>query len=429
MPPEPNLHLVEDPQDSFELAKMVSGLANRAAGRAVCRPTPGPETSTELAADLLVALGKRFDALGFERVRHRAWQLVDLWMAAEQVAHLFVLRAHLLHPNRWRDLVALGRRRGIDVWLVGASLDAARRRSLEPTEPHRWSPDGFAEHWGPASTAQYRDSNHETPFPDVPAEDFPTFRAACRHLLDAGSFERVDSVYRQCMDDTDEWLRPWKPRGRRALPPSMELGDVAQHLQGLIVASSGSAEAVVRLRGAQAACFRAGWLIGFEPVVVASETGLVTLGPGLDAAVARRLRRLCTPRSVAAMALFLVADLRSEGLCRLDMADVDADGGAVAMRGGPRFAIPDYAASLLRAQLLDRRWAGAGDSEPLFVHPRTGGRYVGSALRNILRAAGAKTGIAVGMHDSIGWPHDAKSWLRRRGIALTQLNAVPAISG
>lgn len=113
----------------------------------------------------------------------------------------------------------------------------------------------------------------------------------------------------------------------------------------------------------------------------------------------------------------------------MPVAQYTADGRAVAMGGGRWFAIPDYAAGLLRAQLLDRRWAGAGDTEPFFVHPRTGGRYVGSALRNILRGAGVKTGIAVGMHDSIGWPHDARSWLRARGIALTQLNAVPAISG
>lgn len=121
--------------------------------------------------------------------------------------------------------------------------------------------------------------------------------------------------------------------------------------------------------------------------------------------------------------------IASEALCALHMADLDPDGGGVAMGGGQGFAIPDYAASLVRAQFLDRRWVGAGDSEPLFVHPRTWGPLVGSALRNIPRAAGARTGIAVGMHDSIGWPHDAKSWLRARGIALTQLNAVPAISG
>ena len=427
MPPDPNVHLVEDPHDSLELAQLVAGLADRAGGRAVCHPTPGPQTSTQLAADLLVALGKRFDALRFERQRPRAWPLVELWMAAEEVRHLFVLRAHLLHPDRWRELTALGYRRGINIWLIGPPLSRRRGAPQGRRRPHRWTAEAFAAHWANTKTDE-PDGDDSTTFPEVPAEDFPTFRAACRRLLDNAGFEQVDHAYRQSMDDTDVWLRPWDPRGRRTAPPPLTLDDLASHLQSLIITSTGTAEAVTRLRGAQAACFRAGWLVGFDPVVVNPKNGQVPLGSDLDRTVASRLRRLCTPHSVAAMTLFLATHLHSEALSHLHIGDIGAEGTTVAIRGAQRFRIPRYAASLLRVQLLARRETGAVDSDPLFVRAGTAERSAAAALRNTLRSVGAKAGISVSAHDSMSSPNDAKAWLQGRRIDLAPLNATPGLS-
>src|SRR5713101_6645453 len=67
MPPEQRVHVVEDPQDTRELAAFVAGLSDRLEGRAVVHPTPLLATSSQLAAELLVALGKSFDALPAER--------------------------------------------------------------------------------------------------------------------------------------------------------------------------------------------------------------------------------------------------------------------------------------------------------------------------------------------------------------------------
>ncbi len=77
-------------------------------------------------------------------------------------------------------------------------------------------------------------------------------------------------------------------------------------------------------------------------------------------------------------------------------------------------------------QVVERRRAGAGEDDPLFVHPRTGGRYVGSALRNVLRSVGAKTGISVGVRDSLGSPSGPGAWLRVRGMDIIRLDPVPA---
>lgn len=78
MPADPVVHLVADPSESVDLARRVAGLADRSAHRAVLHPTPGTTSATDFAADLLTSLGKRFDALRFERATRRAWQLVEI---------------------------------------------------------------------------------------------------------------------------------------------------------------------------------------------------------------------------------------------------------------------------------------------------------------------------------------------------------------
>lgn len=128
------------------------------------------------------------------------------------------------------------------------------------------------------------------------------------------------------------------------------------------------------------------------------------------------------------MALFLVADLRSVALSRLNMADVDDDAAAVAV-DGKRFTVPAYARSLIRAQLIERRRASASAEVPLFSHPRTGGRPPPSALRNVLRSVADKVGIAVGVHDSFGTVRSTSGWLGSRSLNLIALDRVPTTYG
>ncbi len=427
MPAERRVHLVEDPDDSRPLAKQIDATASRLDGRVVLHPTPGLTTSRQLAADLLVSLGKRFDALQNERAGPRAWALVDVWTCAEQVQHLFVLRAHTLGPKRWQELLDLGRRRKIHLWfIVHPGVPARTHACLANVSYRRWDPASFSARWRDIPAADDVVSA-AVDLPEVPAEDFVTFRSACRRLLDAAAFERVDRVFCDSMDRTAVDLEPWRVHLRRPPPPTLEAADVAAQLQALLVTSSGPREALVRLRGAQAAYFKTGWLLNFRPPLIPSDSGLVPLGPSLDSAIAARLRRLCDPRSTAAMALFLIADLRSHRLASLDLGDIDADGGAVAVaHRTQRFVVPDYARSLIRAQLAERNQAGAAAADPLFIHPRTGSRQLASALRNVLRATSMKTAIAVGVNDSFGSQRNPAEWIRAQGITLNALRRVPA---
>ena len=91
----------------------------------------------------------------------------------------------------------------------------------------------------------------------------------------------------------------------------------------------------------------------------------------------------------------------------------------------PVWTTPPHARSLVRAQVVDRLRQGARGGQPLFVHPDTGKRHNGSALRNILRSVSTKTAISVGVRDSLGLGGSAEGWLRDRDVTLTSLD--PAV--
>jgi hypothetical protein len=422
MPDRPAIHLVDDPHDSLELVTRVSSLAGLAHGRAVCHPTPGTQRHEHLAADLLVCLGKRFDALRFERAQRRAWELVDVWFQAERIRHLFVLRAHRLAVPLCEMLVDLARRCRVDAWLIfGPSTGRAHLPEQLPFR--RWSQASFLARWDTTNDGQAKTQSEQ--FPELPADDFLTFRSACRRVLDTADVERLDGVFCAAMDDTAGWLKPHTRRRSGSAGDSLDLGAVAAQIQELLCESRSASEALVRLRGAQAAYFRAGWLLDFSPQLIDPDSGLPPLGPALGTSTAARLRRLCTPRSTAAMTLRLAADLRGEGLARLNMQDIDEDGGGVTL-GQHRLSIPSYARSLVRAQLVERERDGAAGSDPLFVHLQRGDRQVGSALRNVLRSVSYKTAISVGPRDSMASSsQDAQDWLRSRRARLTRLAAGP----
>jgi len=93
--------VLSDPGDSPQAVAELAGRHDLDRGVAVCQPHPGATSPELLARDLLVALGKLTGALAAEHLSRRGWELAALWLAAEQVRHLIVLRAtaaRLLDP-------------------------------------------------------------------------------------------------------------------------------------------------------------------------------------------------------------------------------------------------------------------------------------------------------------------------------------------
>lgn len=150
---------------------------------------------------------------------------------------------------------------------------------------------------------------------------------------------------------------------------------VEGHLQRLLSTAASPWEALVRVRGAQSACFRYG-LVLTHSISAASLHGDCLLGCGLSEEAVTRLQRLTSPHLGAAAALSLLTSAHPAALGGLTMASVSA-GDASLRLGGIEHTIPEYARSLIRAQRLDREERGAfRPSDPFFCksHSRVGRR-------------------------------------------------------
>jgi hypothetical protein len=437
-------------------------LACRAAGRLVCHPAPDATSSASFAVDLLLALGKRFDAVRIEHAVRRSWQLATIWMLAEQVSDLFVLRADRLAARRWQELLELARRCGLRLWFINhrPELRPSHHRVLAAITYQPLDLGQFTARWQAALGTEWRSDHARADaramesgmesglaaagsFPDVPGDDFPLFRAACRGLLDQASFQQVERLYQHCYDAADSWLgaylrsmpsmpgrsieefgAAWDDRAdllrllRGSPRPPPPVAEVCALLQQLTATSACAAETLVRLRGVQAAFFARGFLLSMQ-LGSGAQIGPADLRPQLDQVAADRLRELCTPSLPAAMTLALVTEMTPAQLRELNLADVAADAAAVRV-DGEWFAIPAYARSLVRAHLLDRAGQGAGRTDPLFVAPRGQERLGLLAMVGLLGTVSRRTAVTLPERPE-PWTSRAptEQWLRRRGLAIT----------
>jgi hypothetical protein len=364
---DPSVWLVVDREDSVEFAAFVDRLACPSAGRVVCHPTPDDPSGGWLAIDLLLALGKQADGPRAERIRGRSWQLAETWLRAEEVKHLFVLRAHLLSARALNCLLALPRSAALDLWLIAARPDLrpAARGMLNQIAWQRMSRTRFTHRWRQSVGAlppNFRPSDAAV-FPDVPETDFPTFRAACRRLLEPVGFARVDRLYRTVMDQTLRWLDAharilshlWELelqaqdferfviRGHYYVERRAQVlhtfertwsdfeHALASYLQDVASSSGSPEEMLVRLRGAQAACFHHGLLLRFT-LTPQALAGQAHLGPTLDERTTMRLRGLCTPKFTAAATLALVLGRGPAALASLKIGSISAGTGRIEHR-------------------------------------------------------------------------------------------------
>src|SRR5512144_703158 len=90
-----------------------------------------------------MALGKDVAGPHAQQVARSAWRLAEVWLRAEGIQDLFVLRTHELAYRALERLLELQGRCGFRLWLMGARPFAAppiaRTRRLDAA--------GFARHW------------------------------------------------------------------------------------------------------------------------------------------------------------------------------------------------------------------------------------------------------------------------------------------
>jgi hypothetical protein len=131
--------VVVDPRDDGSLGAELDQRAALGSGVIVCRPVPGIYRSRQLAEDLLLALGKRHDAMERERRfvnTDEDWHLLRVWLRAERTRHLLVLDADRLHADLWTILGELAGTTYLQLWMVV-------RGAPQPLQLHhldRWRP-------------------------------------------------------------------------------------------------------------------------------------------------------------------------------------------------------------------------------------------------------------------------------------------------
>ena len=395
------VHVITDEHDTPACAHWFGRWHDVDRGRITVRVTP-PAAKSSLPRDILRSLGKRLSLPESPGQNADVWPLVALWLAAEQVRDVFVLRAHLLDEQALPALLAACDAAHAAPWLIvagpqppdammaaldrllvnplGESGACSRVRSSKQTETDEGSPP--PRRGAPRSRA----------WPALPDDEFWSFRSASEQLLGDGDFERVDAELLVGRMIALEWIeRRTRQHWARSRP--LNADEVHGLLAGIHAAAACRSQALVRLRGAQTALFLAGALVRIPADALAAATSAAAAP--LDRHTAALLRGFASPRIAAAGALAFASGQPAWCLRSLDLHSLSDDAGEVAL-DGRAYAMPYYARGLLRAQRDARHNEGARGADPIFRGPTDPPERISvRALQKILARVAATTGLAV----------------------------------
>lgn len=432
MPPKPSLTLVHELADERELHERIRDLHDIGVGRLVIEASPDSRNLHWLALDVLRALGKKQGCAGSPRNSQRLWDWARAWTAGEQIQDLIVTRAQNLSLREWNYLVELAVFSGARLWLIsqGGSLRRTQREMVDKEWPfRRMNAEEFLKHWaGVAPRAAVAKTNagatvtHDADLPQLPGEDFTTFLAACRDLLSADDFERVDVLLADHRADTHHWLT-----GRRAGDELTE-DEVAEHLRARMRTCRNQREMLVLLRAAQITLFYAGWLVKVSLPRLAQQLGDEEQVYGLDEPAARLLRGYSSPRYAAIGAVALATRAGTPEIEPLDVNDITAEGDRITLAAAS-VEVPDYARGILRTHLLCMDLIDSGTKDDALFLQETGretgdrcnGRASARALSNATSQITKDTGLSLSASWNALTVDDPRSWVQRHGVGLTAL--------
>ena len=318
-------------------------------GVLVCEPTPLRRSLQWLAGEILAALGKREDFAGTGRNAEKGWARAIMWLIAEQVTDLVVLRAGTLAAAQWVRLCEIAAICQIRLWLVvlGRPMTEAQSRVTRDWPFRHIRYDGIPAIGRHKPRSRAAHAAITARLPDVPTVDFTMFRALCRRTQTDDDFRRIDDVFRATLTRIAREVG-----GRRAI----HVDDAARICCREVEDAEDLNDALVRLRATQCVLFDRAILVRIRvPQLVANAPRRP-----LDENGASALHGYTAPEYACLGALVLAYGLDPY---RLDSLSVSAisDHGELE---GRRPSTP--VASLMIAHRLQRAWDGAGDTDPLF---------------------------------------------------------------
>jgi hypothetical protein len=104
---ESGVHVLVDPSDSIHVLRLIEGRADEP-HCAVVTPTPGTNSITIFFEDLVRCVGFPAHENRRQGLRNRALFGSMVWtLRTAEIRELYVLRAHLVAPRVWRDLMVI----------------------------------------------------------------------------------------------------------------------------------------------------------------------------------------------------------------------------------------------------------------------------------------------------------------------------------
>jgi hypothetical protein len=347
--------------------------------RVVVRPTPGVHDRATLGLDILAALGKDSLPLLRDKLTALAWDLAAAWLTGQAIADLVIDRAHRLRPDRIADLTEMASACGARLWLVwGPSTPTDRSRALAVTGPDTLHIDHTELPALLPAVPTTPDLPRPTPDPDWPAlptADFTTFLAACYRQLSEADFARVYTAFLTAWDQTCAWIdRPpasglLRTTTNTSRPSPQFITELIRWLRDDFLGPSPiPAEALIRLRAAQASLLRRAVLLRWQPAALAPHPA-ARLPHDLTAEVIRHLHLWCRTDIPALLALTVYLREPPATYPRtLHLADLSPDGKTLTLpERATHVRVPPQARTLLAAHHALRRRQGAADDDLLFT--------------------------------------------------------------
>jgi len=213
----PALIVVMDRADDVAVTRAALARNRPAHGFLTIHPTPGANTQTALAHDILAALGKPVRSFAEEGLGREsaAWRAAAAWIEGERITQIAALRAHLFTPPRWRRLAELPEATGAVVFafchtrhLPVPALTGLDGHRYQIVESFGQAVDLVAGYLAarPVSEAEAAPYDPGEAIETVPACAMPHFRAEARRDLPAAQFALVDAQYTIGREAACAWI-------------------------------------------------------------------------------------------------------------------------------------------------------------------------------------------------------------------------------
>lgn len=350
------LRWVSDPADELRCVHGLLARCDLSRGVIVCLAAPGAPWPV-LARDLLLALGKDRHALaGLGRARLA--ELTQLWMRAEQVRHLVVLRAHLLPAETLSSLEQLAEHLDIAIWLVAHDPQHPRAPAM-------------------AWTALIALLDREPTGNSSPTEIYGRTRDLARRagrtwrLHDQQTMNRVRYVRSTCV--------------------------LGQLLQNLTIDAHDVDDLRLRLHATQRGLRDEGLQLTLPDL---DRPLLRYLGPKFGFDTVARLRRIACPVTTAALTLAFATGNDAPHLALLRRDWTEPAGRHVRAYTGT-CRIPPQARPMLRALLIHHDTLA--DPAPALLVARDGTAMLGRRIAHVVTAGAHLAGLRAG---SAGWARE-----------------------